>query len=126
MIRELRRWQDDFDGIIDLIDKKRRFLPDDLLLPRAKLRIIHKTDGEDCVPIAGSSLFMTDAEYMETSVCEVKVLVERREREEGVEPAEMRAVATILAAHLNQDINRATNFILCSDFWPVVTLTQGR
>jgi hypothetical protein len=103
-MRELRRWQDDFDGIIDLIDKKRRFLPDELLLTRAKLRIIHKADGEDCVPIAGSSLFMTDAEYMETSVCEVKVLVERREQEGGVEPAEVRAVATILATYLNPQI----------------------
>ena len=27
---------------------------------------------------------------------------------------------------INRYINRATNFILCSDFWPVATLNQGR
>jgi hypothetical protein len=98
---ELKRWQGDFDGIIDLIDKRRRLVPDDLLLTRAKLRIIHKVSGEDYDPIAGSSLFMADAEYMETGVCEVKVLVERKEREEGADPEEVQAVATILAARLN-------------------------
>jgi hypothetical protein len=100
-MRELKRWQGDFDGIIDLIDKRRRLVPDDLLLTRAKLRIIHKADGEDYGPIAGSSLFMADAEYMETSICEVKVLVERKVRDEGADSDEVQAVATILAARLN-------------------------
>src|SRR6266498_5255226 len=47
VLNELRKWQGDFIGIIDLIDKKRRLVPDDLLLSRNKFKVIHKSNGLD-------------------------------------------------------------------------------
>lgn len=101
VMSELKRWQSDFDGIIDLIDKRKRLVPNDLLLSRAKLRIIHKADGQDYAPISRSALVIADCEYMDTDVHEMKVVIERKVREEEADPDEVNAVANILAARLN-------------------------
>lgn len=127
---ELRKWQGDFESIIDLIDKKRRLVPNSLLLDRDRLRTIHRADGQDYVAIPGSSHSIAECEYSNNGIQDVKVLIEQKVMPDDVNHDELEAVASILASRLctntaRQGILRCLGYRRKQNFELVFELPKG-
>ncbi|KAL9004437.1 MAG: hypothetical protein Q9188_002736 [Gyalolechia gomerana] len=109
-LSNLRRWQGDFESIIDLIDKQQRIVPNNLVLGRDKLRVIHQLFGQDYVPVPGSSHLVADCEFNDKGIHTIKILIERRTMLEDMDQKERTAVLSTLASRLCT--NRARQGIL--------------
>ncbi|KAI4189039.1 MAG: hypothetical protein L6R41_001742 [Letrouitia leprolyta] len=106
----LRKWQKNFDEIVDSIDKKRRLVPNNLALHRNRLQVIHKPDGQDYTLIDGSRHFIAECEYSDNGVHTIWVLMEQTTMLEELNPEEKTEVVSTLASRLCT--NRANQGIL--------------
>lgn len=102
-LREMREWQAEFESVLDLVEKKRRLVPHELLLSSDKLRVIHGEDGPKYRQIENSNMYIADCEYKSgdtQEIQEIQCLVEQKVTAMDAEPVEAREVATIIASKL--------------------------
>lgn len=101
-LNELRQWQREFEGLIDLIYKRRALARHDLRLTRATFRIIHRAEEPEYRPIPGTQMVLAEGEYSTGRPEQVSVLIERSEQiMAGSTSEDIRQIPSILAMHLH-------------------------
>src|SRR5579862_4805867 len=101
VLENLHKWQNDFSGLIALIEMKKRTLPNQMLLSNDKFKTIVRGDGQYCSPIEpGSHIQLASAEISDPSLREVSVIIERKIYGKYANVSELKAIALYLACRL--------------------------
>ena len=104
VVQELQRWQNDFWGLISLIDMKLRTLPDKILLTDASFKTIERHDGQYCSPVEDApDIWLGCAEIADGTIRKTSVVIERKGGIHPITIPELKGAASDLARHLVKD-----------------------